>query len=61
MSAEGGSMIEILSDKIKVNAEYVDGTVPVVIEVSEYQRDKIGEIFSLPRNASYKVTIEVVD
>ena len=54
-------MIEILSDKIKVNAEYVDGTVPVVIEVSEYQRDKVAEIFMLPRNKGYKITIDTAE
>lgn len=50
--------ITIHPDQIKVRGPRVDGGYTVVLELGEYERDKVAEIIKLPQGQSIKVTIE---
>lgn len=53
--------IEFETDEIKTLAETVDNSLPVKINIGEYQADIKSKIVMLPKNCTYRVTIEVVN
>lgn len=54
-------MIEFKADSVKLGTKKVDGTIPVILDVGEYEREKLAGILLIPDGKVLNVKLEVGD
>ena len=51
--------IKFNSDNIKTGAKRVDGSISVILDVGEYERHKLRDIYLVPDDSILEVSIKV--
>ena len=53
--------INFIADKVDVGSKKIDGTRKVLLEVGEYEHNKLSPILSIPEQTNIKVKLEWKD
>ena len=61
VSLQGEKMKKVIInvDRIDIRTRKSDDAIIIVLETGEYESDTVAELFKLPKNVVYKVTVEL--